>query len=42
MPPSELERQAYIAGDTKTAARLAELVDQAARIELLEEEKDDR
>lgn len=41
MTPSELERLAYITGDTKTAALLAEIVDQADQIELLEEEKDD-
>ena len=41
MTPEELERQAYIAGDTKTAALLAQIVGQAEQIELLEEEKDD-
>ena len=37
----ELERWAYANGDGLTASLAAEVVDQAAEIEQLEEEKDD-
>ncbi len=37
LTPDELERWAYITGDTLTASLAAEVLDQAAQIELLEE-----